>query len=93
MLEVPACVAIVASYAAHMSAEGLGLSDAEWHVLPTLISIRIAMSLTLGAYSSAKDPTNEYLKLTLLPGLKALKALRALSADELLTALKAGRAA
>ena len=88
--EVEACVAMVTSYAAHMSAEGHGLSDVEWHVLPTLIACRIAMSLCIGAYSSAQDPTNEYLQLTLLPGLHALRALRATSADDLMRALKAG---
>ena len=30
-----------------------------WQVLPTLISVRLAMSLTVGAYSSSLDPTNE----------------------------------
>ena len=49
------------------------------------------MSLCIGAYSSAKDPTNEYLKLTLLPGLTALRNLRATPADELMRALR-GRA-
>lgn len=39
-------------------------------ILPILISCRIAVSLTVGAYSSSKDPDNEYLKLTLLPGWK-----------------------
>ena len=75
---------------AQMAAMGLGLSDAEWAVLPTLIACRIAVSLSIGAYSSARDPTNEYLKLTLLPGLKALQKLRETPADELMAALKAG---
>ena len=66
------------------------LIEAEWVVLPTLIACRIAMSLCIGAYSSAKDPTNEYLKLTLLPGLTALRNLRATPADELMRVLRAG---
>jgi len=88
--EVPAAVAIVSAYASQMEAQGMALSEAEWSVLPTLIACRIAMSLCIGAYSSAKDPTNEYLKLTLLPGLTALQRLRATPVDELLVALKSG---
>ena len=53
------------------------LTDAEWRVLPVLVAGRIAVSLTVGAYSSAKDPGNEYLKLTQIPGWKALQDLRA----------------
>lgn len=90
--EIDTCVAMVSSYAAHMASHGMALSDDEWHVLPTLIACRIAMSLSIGAYSSAKDPTNEYLKLTLIPGLTALAKLRATPADDLLQALKAGYA-
>ena len=67
---------------------GLSQAEAEWRVLPTLIACRIAVSLCVGAYSSAKDPTNEYLKLTLLPGLKALRALRATPRDNLETILR-----
>ena len=88
--EVAACVAMVSSYASTMKAQGMPLIEAEWVVLPTLIACRIAMSLCIGAYSSAKDPTNEYLKLTLLPGLTALRNLRATPADELMRALRAG---
>ena len=59
----------------------LPLSETEWTVLPTLIACRIAMSLTMGAYSAALDPTNAYLRLTLEPGWKALQLLRRVPAD------------
>ena len=75
-----------------MAALGMALSDDEWYVLPTLIACRIAMSLCIGAYSSAKDPTNEYLKLTLLPGLAALKGVRAVPVDQLERTLRAAAA-
>ncbi len=61
----------------------LPLTAAEWRVLPTLVGSRLAMSLTLGAFSAARDPTNEYLKLTLRPGLAALVRLRSSSSAEL----------
>merc|ERR1712113_740313 len=60
----------------------LPLSESEWRALPTLIACRLAMSLTLGTYSASKDPENEYLKLTLVPGWKALSALRSRPATE-----------
>jgi hydroxylysine kinase len=91
--EVDASVAIVGGYAAEMNRLGAPMTDEEWAVLPTLIAARIAVSLCVGAYSSSKDPTNEYLKLTLLPGLKALQRLRELSAEELTAALRRGVAA
>ena len=68
------------------------LNDAEWDVLPTLIAARITVSLCIGAYSSAKDPANEYLKLTLLPGWRALQKLRQTPAEELGRALRQGAA-
>lgn len=52
------------------------LNEAERAVLPTLVAGRVAVSLTLGAYSSSLDPSNEYLKMTLLPGWRALQLLR-----------------
>jgi len=78
-----ALTALVQSYAA-----ATPLSEEEWAVLPILISCRIAVSLTVGAYSSSKDPDNEYLKLTLLPGWKALQQMRARSNDEWTKLLK-----
>lgn len=86
--EVDAAAAVVAGYAGQMAAQGMALTEVEWKVLPTLIACRIAVSLSIGAYSSAKDPDNEYLKLTLLPGLKALQGLRATPAAELVGTLK-----
>lgn len=58
------------------------LSDAEWSALPTLISCRLAMSLTIGSFSAAQDPENEYLRLTLAPGWRALQMMRATPAAE-----------
>lgn len=91
--ELEACVAMTSSYAAEMAARGMALSDAEWSVLPTLIACRITVSLTIGAYSSAQDPENEYLKLTLLPGWTALQRLRAIPAAELSQKLRAAATA
>ena len=85
-------MAMTGSYAAEMAAQGMPLTESEWEVLPTLISCRIAVSLAIGAYSSAKDPTNEYLKLTLLPGLAALKGVRAVPVDQLERTLRAAAA-
>ena len=55
----------------------LPLTDDEWAVLPTLIAARLALSLTVGSYSAAQDPANEYLRLTLAPGWRALQRWRA----------------
>ena len=63
------------------AALGMALSDDEWYVLPTLIACRIAMSLCIGAYSSAKDPTNEYLLLYAKSGWNSLSLVRSLDAD------------
>ena len=46
-----ALVALVQSYTALVP-----LTEEEWTVLPILISCRVAVSLTVGAYSSSKDP-------------------------------------
>lgn len=83
MSEVDAIMAVTGSYAAEMKNHALPLQPLEWAVLPTLIAARITASLTIGAYSSAQDPTNEYLKLTLLPGWHALQRLRATPAAAL----------
>jgi len=66
-----ALATLIRSYNEHMP-----LTEDEWAVLPTLISCRLATSLSVGAYSSSKDPDNEYLKLTLVPGWKALQGMR-----------------
>ena len=91
--ELEAAVAMTSSYAAEMAARGMPLSAAEWAVLPTLIACRITVSLVIGAFSSAQDPTNEYLKLTLLPGWTALQRLRATPAAEMAEALRSAAAA
>ena len=48
------------------------------------------MSLSIGAYSASKDPENEYLRLTLLPGWKALQQLRAMPAQRFGELLRGG---
>ena len=50
----------------------LRLEDDEVAVLRTLVAARIATSVTLGAYSLSKDPSNEYLKLHAMTGKRAL---------------------
>jgi len=52
--EEAAAGALVGGYVAELARLGLKLSEEEWTVLPTLIAVRIAMSLTIGNYSSAK---------------------------------------
>lgn len=58
------------------------LTATEIEVLPTLIACRLAMSTTLGAFSIAQDPGNEYLKLHSEPGWIALRLLRKASTEE-----------
>ena len=79
------------AYEAHFAAL-LG-DDAEWAALPTLISCRLAMSLTLGAVSAAHDPGDAYLRLTLAPGWRALQMMRATPAAEWEALLRADHAA
>ena len=40
--------------------------------LRTLVACRLSTSVTLGAFSISKDPTNEYLKLHAKPGREKL---------------------
>jgi len=80
-----ALLAVIGAYASKVP-----LTEDEWTVLPILVACRVAVSLTVGAYSSSKDPDNEYLKLTLLPGWKALQQLRAVPSTEWTPRLKAG---
>ena len=49
------------------------LDEVELKVLRTLISCRLACSSTMSAYSSSKDPENEYLVVTQEPGWKCLE--------------------
>ena len=57
------------------------LSHCELKHLQTLIACRLSISISVGAYSIAQDPTNEYLKLHALPARQALRLL--LSIDSL----------
>jgi hypothetical protein len=43
-------------------------------LLPTLVAARLAQSVSMGAFSLAQDPTNEYLKLHAQPARRGLKA-------------------
>lgn len=52
--EEEAAASLVAGYVTELARLGLSLNEAEWAVLPTLIAVRIAMSLTLGNFASAK---------------------------------------
>eukprot|EP00967_Tisochrysis_lutea_P111973 scaffold176433_cov26-Tisochrysis_lutea.AAC.2 len=52
--EEEAVSALISGYVAELGRMGMQLSEVEWLALPTLIAVRIAMSLTLGNYSSAK---------------------------------------
>lgn len=54
---------------------GIKLEKNEREIIYTLIQCRIATSVTLGAYSISKDPTNEYLKLHSKPGRIALRSM------------------
>ena len=58
-----------------------------------LSSCRLATSATMGWYSWALDPQNEYLKYHATPAWEALKALRAASEEELAAAVAAAAAA
>jgi len=54
-----------------------------------LMACRLAMSVTLGAYSFSKDPTNSYVLLYAEPGWKALSLLRSITVERFLSALDA----
>jgi hydroxylysine kinase len=87
--EDTAACALVSGYCCELARRGMALGEAEWTVLPTLIAVRISMSLTIGVVAAAKDPCNEYLQLTQLPGWRALQRLRATPATELSRRLRA----
>ena len=57
------------------------LTRDERSVLLLLIACRLSMSVTLGAYSFAQDPTNEYLLLYAKSGWHSLSLVRSLDAD------------
>ena len=85
--EIEACAAILA-VAGEMHSQGLPLTDT---VARSAHAYRITIAVSLrGRLFFSQDPENEYLKPTLLPGLKALKALRATPNQELITAMKKG---
>jgi Ser/Thr protein kinase RdoA (MazF antagonist) len=61
--------------AIHRAGEFKAVSEIEIRHLHALIAVRLATSVTVGAYSISKDPSNEYLKLHALPGRQALRSL------------------
>eukprot|EP01043_Picozoa_sp_COSAG02_P026015 COSAG02_NODE_1484_length_12382_cov_6.377758_3_plen_328_part_00 len=65
------------------------LHDLERAMVWKLASCRLATSATMGWYSWALDPTNEYLKYHATPAWEALKTLRAVSDEELAVILAA----
>ena len=69
------------------------LQPAERAVIWKLSSCRLATSATMGWYSWALDPQNEYLKYHATPAWEALKALRAASEEELAAAVAAAATA
>ena len=48
------------------------LTAAELEVLPTLVACRLAISVTMGAYSYSKEPENKYLLVHAQPGWDAI---------------------
>lgn len=58
-----------------------------------LASCRLATSATMGWYSYAQDPTNEYLKYHATPAWEALKAVRAATDEELTACIDVAAAA
>ena len=54
-------------------AEKVKLLEAEVSVLRILVAVRLAISVTLGAYSLSKDPSNTYLLLHAEPGWRMLE--------------------
>ena len=65
------------------------LEDRELAVLRTLIACRLACSSAMSAYSSAKEPENEYLVITQEPGWKCLEAFVEMSQEDVLKAFVA----
>jgi len=59
------------------------LSSLELKHLKTLIAARLSISISIGAYSISKDPTNEYLKLHAMPARRALMYLWSLDSEML----------
>ena len=60
------------------------LTAAEIDVLPTLVAARLAISVTMGAYSYAKEPENKYLLVHAQPGWDAIGLWSAIPRDALL---------
>merc|ERR1712146_737558 len=54
-------------------AEKVKLVETEAAVLRILVAVRLAISVTLGAYSLSKDPSNTYLLLHAEPGWRMLE--------------------
>ncbi|EKX42325.1 hypothetical protein GUITHDRAFT_111600 [Guillardia theta CCMP2712] len=68
----------------------VSLTQDEKEILHCLICSRLVQSLTLGAYSFSKDPTNEYLLVTAQTGWVALEALMAIREDDFLKRMEEG---
>ena len=66
---VRAAAALLRGFAAEFA-----LEPSELSVLRTLVACRLAISVTLGAYSQQQDPDNAYLSLHAQPGWLALEA-------------------
>ena len=59
------------------------MTGEEMKALPILVACRLAISTTLGNFSIAKDPNNEYLHLHAQPGWNALSVIQT-QRDELI---------
>ena len=69
------------------------LTAAEIDVLPTLVAARLAISVTMGAYSYSKEPENKYLLVHAQPGWDAIGLWTAIPRDALLARVRASVAA
>mmetsp|Transcript_11724 Transcript_11724/g.17763 ORF Transcript_11724/g.17763 Transcript_11724/m.17763 type:complete len:631 (+) Transcript_11724:59-1951(+) len=77
---VSALILLLAKYCEH---RGSSLLDIEIKHLQMLIGVRLAASISMGAYSIQKDPENEYLKLHAQPAREALKILMSFDTDKI----------
>lgn len=72
--------------------EAFPLNEAELSALYVLVAARLACSATMGAYSYAQDPGNEYLLLHAAPAFRTLSAWWALDEAEVTAALHSAAA-
>lgn len=70
----------------YRAGSGCELEESEIRVIRTLIAVRLACSAIMAAYSSSKEPENEYLTLTLDAGWEALEKFLAIAEQEFLKA-------